>query len=99
MQNRSKWDDLVRSRKFWAMMLVTLMSLGLYVMDELSAREVADLAGLVVGIYMGSVAVEDGLSQAMRVWLRNQEASREASRDLLRAVVRDGGRDEEGGLL
>ena len=72
MDGRRKFDDLLASRKFWGAMLVLATTVALYALDELTAAEVADSMALVVGIYMGSVALEDGLARAFAVWMRGQ---------------------------
>ena len=65
----SKIDQLLQSRKFWAGTIAILMTVALYAMGELTADQFAMSLTWVAGIYIGSVAVEDGLSRLFTVWL------------------------------
>ena len=65
----SKLQELVRSRKFWAATVILAMALGLWQMGEISGQELATVMSIAGGIYIGAVALEDGLRSASAVLL------------------------------
>lgn len=54
----------------WGALLALTTTAALYALDELSPGEVADAMALAVGIYMGAVALEEGLARSLTVWMR-----------------------------
>lgn len=69
---QSKLDALLHSRKFWAATVAALTTVALYVLGEISADQFALSLTWIAGIYIGSVAVEDGLSRIFTIWLDTQ---------------------------
>ena len=63
-----KFKVLMRSRKFWTTVIAATVSTYLYAAGELSAESFASTAALVAGIYVGSVAIEDGLRNLINLW-------------------------------
>ena len=61
---------LLRSRKFWATLAASAVTSYLYAGGELSADSFAASTALIVGIYVGSVALEDGLRGLVALWMR-----------------------------
>jgi hypothetical protein len=56
-----KWRLVLQSRKVWAGLLALGLTLGLWHLGELEGAEVVEAMTWVVGIFMGAVALEDGL--------------------------------------
>lgn len=55
---------VLTSRKFWASVLGVVSVIGLALgYDELPADQAADLIVKIIAVYVGSIAVEDGLSR------------------------------------
>jgi len=65
-----KMATLLRSRKFWATVTASAVSAYLYASGELSAESFASATALIAGIYVGSVALEDGLRGLVALWTR-----------------------------
>jgi hypothetical protein len=65
-----KLEQLLRSRKLWAATLIMATSMGLYALGEIDAVVLASLVAVSGGVYMGSVALEDGLSAALGLWMK-----------------------------
>lgn len=57
----SKLRQVLQSRKVWAGLLALGVTLGLWSLGELEGAEVVEAMTWVVGIFMGAVALEDGL--------------------------------------
>jgi len=66
----NKLGALLHSRKFWTTAAATAVTVYLYATGELSAESFADSAVLIAGIYVGSVALEDGLRNLVNLWTR-----------------------------
>ena len=64
-----KLEQLLQSRKFWTATLILAASLGLWELGEISGEQLAACMVVSGSIYMGSVALEDGLATALKVWL------------------------------
>ena len=58
-----KARQVLGSRKFWATLLATGAVFVLWLVGEVDADLVARLVAILAGVYMGSVALEDGLSR------------------------------------
>jgi hypothetical protein len=58
----NKFLGVLTSRKAWAAILSILTVFGVDAVKDLDAGILATLVATVAGVYMGSVAVEDGLS-------------------------------------
>jgi pheromone shutdown protein TraB len=58
----NKFLSVLTSRKAWAATLAILTVFGVDAVKDLSPDVLAGLVATVAGVYMGSVAVEDGLS-------------------------------------
>lgn len=56
-----KWRQVLQSRKVWAGLLALALTLALWLLGELEGAEVVEAVTWVVGIFMGAVALEDGL--------------------------------------
>lgn len=56
-----KWRQVLQSRKVWAGLLSLALTLALWQLGELEGAEVVEAMTWVVGIFMGAVALEDGL--------------------------------------
>lgn len=56
-----KLRQVLQSRKVWAGLLALGVTLGLWQLGELDGVEVVEAMTWVVGIFMGAVALEDGL--------------------------------------
>lgn len=57
----SKLRQVLQSRKAWAGLLALGVTMGLWFLGELEGSEVVEAMTWVVGIFMGAVALEDGL--------------------------------------
>ena len=105
MANRmTKLQELVRSRKFWAATVVLGMALGLWQMGEISGEELAQVMAIAGGIYIGAVALEDGLRSASALLLAalGRQIARDAELGPLeacRGAQREAAKDEDEGLL
>lgn len=66
----SKLRTLMRSRKFWTTVIASSITVYLYANGNITAETLADSAALIAGIYVGSVALEDGLSGLANIWTR-----------------------------
>ena len=63
-----KLKDALRSRKMWAAMVIVATATTLWRLGEISGDQLASAMVLSMSVYMGSVAVEDGLRSAVRSW-------------------------------
>lgn len=57
----SKVGQILRSRKFWATFLGVVLVVILWAFAQVDGYKVAEIAALLVAVYTGSVAFEDGL--------------------------------------
>jgi hypothetical protein len=69
MDGMNKVRQVVQSRKFWAATVILGMALGLWQMDEITGEELAQVMAIAGGIYIGAVALEDGLRSASALLL------------------------------
>ncbi len=58
-----KWRQVVRSRKVWAGLIGLVLTLGLWWLGEIDGHATVEALTWVVGIFIGAVALEDGLAQ------------------------------------
>jgi hypothetical protein len=58
-----KLEALLQSRKFWASTVALATAFAMYQLGELSGEQLADIIALSTGIYIGSIALEEGLSK------------------------------------
>ena len=65
----TKWEQVLKSRKAWASLIALGVTLALYQMGEINAAQFASALTTLTGIFVGSVALEDGLSNIMHVWM------------------------------
>ncbi|KKN37808.1 hypothetical protein LCGC14_0759830 [marine sediment metagenome] len=65
---KSKLTLLVQSRKFWTAVAAAAVTAFLYYRGELYGAELADAITLIAAIYIGSVALEDGLHNLINIW-------------------------------
>lgn len=73
-----KWRQVLQSRKVWAGLLALVISGLLWWQGLIGAEQFSQAVVIVVGIFMGSVALEDGLSAVFLVWAaREREILRE----------------------
>lgn len=66
----SKLQQLVRSRKAWATAIALGVSIVLWRMGEISGSQLATVTGIAASVYVGSVALEDGLRGMVRIWMQ-----------------------------
>lgn len=64
----SKLKRLLRSRKFWTTTSALAITGYLYLSGDLSADSFANATALIAGIYVGSIAIEDGLRGLINIW-------------------------------
>ncbi len=60
-----KWRQLLYSRKAWAGLLGLVITLGLWALGEIDGAQAVAALTWVLGIFMGAVAVEDGLRNVL----------------------------------
>ena len=65
-QVEEKWRQVVQSRKVWAGLIGLAATLGLWWLGEIDGRVAVEALTWVVSIFIGAVAVEDGLAQLIR---------------------------------
>jgi len=65
----AKLKALLRSRKFWTTATAATITTYLYASGELNAESYANAVALISGIYIGSVAIEDGLRGLINIWM------------------------------
>ena len=90
MEGERSVEEWLRTRRFWGALLVQATTVGLFALEELTPAELAESMGLVVSMYLGSVAVEDGLARAFRLWLRAQEGRGPAGAAMAWSVASEG---------
>ncbi len=56
-----KWTQTVQSRKVWAGLLALAVTLLLRQLGEIDGPQTVEAVTWIVGIFMGAVALEDGL--------------------------------------
>lgn len=61
----AKWRQVVASRKVWAGLLGLVITLGLWGLGEIDGAQAVAAMAWVLGIFMGAVAVEDGLRNVL----------------------------------
>jgi hypothetical protein len=61
-----KWRQVVRSRKVWAGLIGLGVTLGLWALGEIDGPATVEALTWVVSIFIGAVALEDGLAQLIR---------------------------------
>lgn len=61
----AKWRQVVTSRKVWAGLLGTVITLGLWALGEIDGAQAVAALAWVLGIFIGAVAVEDGLRNVL----------------------------------
>jgi hypothetical protein len=69
----SKLKALLRSRRFWTCVAATAVTGVLYSLGEIVGGQFTNAVTLIAGIYIGSVAIEDGLRNLITVWLQEPE--------------------------
>lgn len=69
-----KLKALLRSRRFWTCVAATAVTGVLYSMGEIDGGQFTSAVTLIAGIYIGSVAIEDGLRNLITVWLQEPES-------------------------
>ena len=72
-QAGDKLKTLLRSRRFWTCVAATAVTGALYSFGQIDAAQFTDAVTLIAGIYIGSVAIEDGLRNLITVWLQEPE--------------------------
>lgn len=65
-QVEEKWRQVVRSRKVWAGLIGLGVTLGLWGLGEIDGPAAVEALTWVVSIFIGAVALEDGLAQLIR---------------------------------
>jgi hypothetical protein len=65
-----KLQHVLQSRKFWASAIALAATAGLYASDQLTAKQANDALVLIVSVYTGSIALEDGLTGIFALWNR-----------------------------
>ena len=65
----AKGRQLIRSRKFWASALSLAVTVALWRMHQIDGAQLANAIGWITGVFVGSVAVEDGLSNLFHIWI------------------------------
>ena len=59
----SKWAQVLASRKVWAGALGLVATLGLWWLGEIDGARAVEAMTWVLGIFIGSVALEDGMTR------------------------------------
>ncbi len=70
MNGESKFKRLLKSRKFWAAVISIVSVLGAYYTDQSASLDVGKIVDAIVtigAVYIGSVALEDGLSKSFLI--------------------------------
>ncbi len=65
-----KLKTLLRSRRFWTCIAATTTTGVLYSLGEIDGGQFTNAMTLIASIYIGSVALEDGLRNLVTLWLR-----------------------------
>ena len=69
-ESGDKLKTLMRSRRFWTCVAATTVTGLLYSLSEIDGGQFTNAMTLVAGIYIGSVALEDGLRNLITLWLQ-----------------------------
>lgn len=72
-QAGDKLKALLRSRRFWACVAATAVSGLLYGLGEIDGNQFMDAITLIAAVYVGSIAIEDGLRSLITLWLQEPE--------------------------
>lgn len=59
----NKAMELLQSRKFWASLIGLLATLGIGLVSDVEATKLIDAIMIIVGIFVGGTALEDGLTK------------------------------------
>lgn len=65
-----KVKTLMRSRRFWTCIAATTVTGLLYGFNEIDGQQFTHAVTLIASIYIGSVALEDGLRNLVTLWLQ-----------------------------
>jgi hypothetical protein len=61
----AKWRQMLYSRKVWAGLLGLVITMGLWALGEIDGAQAVAALAWVLGIFIGAVAVEDGLRNVL----------------------------------
>lgn len=73
VQAGDKLKALLRSRRFWACAAATTVTGALYGLGEIDGAQFTNAVTLIAGVYIGSVALEDGLRGLITIWMQEPE--------------------------
>lgn len=73
IQAADKIGALLRSRRFWACVAATTVTGALYGLGEIDGAQFTHAVTLIAGVYVGSIALEDGLRGLITIWLQEPE--------------------------
>jgi hypothetical protein len=63
----NKAIETLKSRKFWITILVSIMSIALFISGQIDIDKMLEIIRWAAGIYVGGLSVEDGFKKLLPI--------------------------------
>ena len=73
MPTDSKLTRVLQSRKVWASLIALGVTILLWRMGEIDGHQFATAIETITGVFVGAVALEDGLSNVFQIWVHEPD--------------------------